>query len=276
MRKLKVLALAAALSLSMASTAFAGSWKQDDKGWWYQEDDGSYPTNTWKEIKGKYYYFGADGYMLSNGVAPDGQRVGADGALIKTQNRSHITYSADSVTKDLMISDWIFGNDYTTYHLYEITNNSALTIDISINEVGKNHVGSTVSADSLSECDIPAGTTFFMYSICSDSPDVAEFDSTVKVTQTKYWQPVFQNISTNVIKKSKKTIVAATNNGSVKIDFPEAIAVFYKNGEPIDLYRVYMGASASLQAGESYTAEMYSTSGTYDDVKVHITGRADK
>lgn len=276
MRKLKVLVLAAALSLSMASTAFADSWKQSDGKWWYQEDGGSYPSNTWKEIKGKYYYFDADGYMLSNTVAPDGQRVGADGALIKTQNRSNITYSADSVTKDLMISDWIFGNDYTTYHLYEITNNSALTIDISINEVGKNHVGSTVSADSLSECDIPAGTTFFMYSICSDSPDVAEFDSTVKVTQTKYWQPVFQNISTNVIKKSKKAIVAATNNGSVKIDFPEAIAVFYKNGEPIDLYRVYMGASASLQAGESYTAEMYSTSGTYDDVKVHITGRADK
>ena len=276
MRKLKVLVLAAALSLSMASTAFADSWKQSDGKWWYQEDGGSYPSNTWKEIKGKYYYFDADGYMLSNTVAPDGQRVGADGALIKAQNRAHITYSADSVTKDLMISDWIFGNDYTTYHLYEITNNSALTIDISINEVGKNHVGSTVSADSLSECDIPAGTTFFMYSICSDSPDVAEFDSTVKVTQTKYWQPVFQNISTNVIKKSKKAIVAATNNGSVKIDFPEAIAVFYKNGEPIDLYRVYMGASASLQAGESYTAEMYSTSGTYDDVKVHITGRADK
>ena len=126
MRKLKILALAAVLSLSIASTAFASSWKQDSGKWWYQEDDGSYPSNTWKEIKGKYYYFGADGYMLSNTVAPDGQRVGADGALIKTQNRSNITYSADSVTKDLTISDWILGNDFSTYHLYEITNNLSL------------------------------------------------------------------------------------------------------------------------------------------------------
>lgn len=275
MRKLKILALAAVLSLSIASTAFASSWKQDSGKWWYQEDDGSYPSNTWKEIKGKYYYFGADGYMLSNTVAPDGQRVGADGALIKTQNRSNITYSADSVTKDLTISDWIFGNDFNTYHLYEITNNSALTIDISINETGKNHVGSVVKANTLVEHDIPSGSTFFLYSSCYDTPDVAEFDSTIKVSQETFYQPVLQNISTELTKKSKKVIVKATNNGAVAIDFPEATAVFYKNGEPIDIDRQYLGTSITLQSGESYTTEMY-TDGAYDEVKVHVVGRADK
>ena len=275
MRKLKVLVLAATLSLSMASTAFADSWKQSDGKWWYQEDGGSYPSNTWKEIKGKYYYFDADGYMLSNTVAPDGQRVGADGALIKTQNRSNITYSADSVTKDLTISDWIFGNDFNTYHLYEITNNSALTIDISINETGKNHVGSVVKANTLVEHDIPSGSTFFLYSSCYDTPDVAEFDSTIKVSQETFYQPVLQNISTELTKKSKKVIVKATNNGAVAIDFPEATAVFYKNGEPIDIDRQYLGTSITLQSGESYTTEMY-TDGAYDEVKVHVVGRADK
>ena len=275
MRKLKILALAAVLSLSIASTAFASSWKQDSGKWWYQEDDGSYPSNTWKEIKGKYYYFGADGYMLSNTVAPDGQRVGADGALIKTQNRSNITYSEDSVTRDLTILDWILGNDFSTYHLYEITNNSALTIDITINETGKNHVGSVVKANTLKEYDIPAGATFFMHSTFSDAPDVAEFDSTIKVEKDIYCQPVFQNISTELTKKSKKVIVKATNNGAVAIDFPEATAVFYKNGEPIDIDRQYLGTSITLQSGESYTTEMY-TDGAYDEVKVHVVGRADK
>lgn len=79
MRKLKALALATALSLSMASTAFAGSWKQDIKGSWYQEDDGTYPTNTWKEVSGKWYYFKADGYTLISAAAPDGKIVGSDG-----------------------------------------------------------------------------------------------------------------------------------------------------------------------------------------------------
>lgn len=54
------------LVLGMSFTSLAAEWIQDTKGWWYQEEDGSYPSNTWKEIEGKQYYFGSDGYMLSN------------------------------------------------------------------------------------------------------------------------------------------------------------------------------------------------------------------
>ena len=63
-------------------TSFAGEWKQDASGWWYQNDDGSYPTNTWKEINGKQYYFDNNGYILTNTSTPDGQKVDASGALI--------------------------------------------------------------------------------------------------------------------------------------------------------------------------------------------------
>ena len=42
------------------------SWKQDNIGWWYQNADGSYPTNTWKEISGAWYYFEGNGYMAAN------------------------------------------------------------------------------------------------------------------------------------------------------------------------------------------------------------------
>lgn len=41
-------------------------WVQDDKGWWYRYKDGSYPKSCWKTIKGKDYYFKADGYMASD------------------------------------------------------------------------------------------------------------------------------------------------------------------------------------------------------------------
>ena len=32
----------------------AGTWKQDDIGWWYCEDNGTYPVNTWKWIDGNH------------------------------------------------------------------------------------------------------------------------------------------------------------------------------------------------------------------------------
>lgn len=72
------------LVLGMSFTSLAGQWVQDTNGWWYQEYDGSYPSNTWKEIEGKQYYFGSDGYMLSNTTTPDGYKVGADGSNPQT------------------------------------------------------------------------------------------------------------------------------------------------------------------------------------------------
>lgn len=48
---------------AMCITAFAGQWKQDNIGWWYQNDDGSYAANVIKQINGPWYYFDNTGYM---------------------------------------------------------------------------------------------------------------------------------------------------------------------------------------------------------------------
>lgn len=42
-------------------------WRYNEQvdGWWYQNLDGSYPENTWKYIDGHWYYFGANGWMLT-------------------------------------------------------------------------------------------------------------------------------------------------------------------------------------------------------------------
>ena len=38
-------------------------WKSNGKGWWYQKEDGTWPTNCWYQIDGKKYYFDGSGYM---------------------------------------------------------------------------------------------------------------------------------------------------------------------------------------------------------------------
>ena len=43
----------------------AASWKQNKTGWWWQEDNGSYPMSQWKVINGKWYAFDERGYMRS-------------------------------------------------------------------------------------------------------------------------------------------------------------------------------------------------------------------
>lgn len=77
---------AAAMTLAMSMTAFAGQWVSDANGWWWQNDDGGYPANAWQWIDGNQdgtaecYYFDARGYCLQNTTTPDGYTVNADGA----------------------------------------------------------------------------------------------------------------------------------------------------------------------------------------------------
>lgn len=41
-------------------------WHSNSKGWWYQNSDGSYPTNKWQKINKKWYFFNEEGYCLTN------------------------------------------------------------------------------------------------------------------------------------------------------------------------------------------------------------------
>lgn len=41
----------------------AGSWIQNDTGWWYQNQDGSYPSSGWQLINDMWYAFDETGYM---------------------------------------------------------------------------------------------------------------------------------------------------------------------------------------------------------------------
>lgn len=97
----KVLTLATLLSTFYPLTSFAGEWKSDNNGWWYQNDDGSYPKNTWQWIDGnkdgisESYYFNENGYLLTN-TTKDGYTVNGDGAwtvngVVQTQGQQVTT-----------------------------------------------------------------------------------------------------------------------------------------------------------------------------------------
>ncbi|WP_270269283.1 hypothetical protein [Enterocloster clostridioformis] len=90
-KRIVMAALAVTLTLSMSVPAFAGQWQQNTTGWWYQNDDGGYPSNSWQWIDGKCYYFDGNGYMLANTTTPDGYNVDVSGAwtvdgVVQTQS----------------------------------------------------------------------------------------------------------------------------------------------------------------------------------------------
>ncbi len=86
MKRFRLLIITTLLVLSTSFSAFAGSWEEDSKGWWYKNDDGSYPRSTWFTFAttGKQYYFNNEGYLLVNTTTPDGYKVGSDGAYLES------------------------------------------------------------------------------------------------------------------------------------------------------------------------------------------------
>ena len=76
-----VSAVAVSAFLALPVMAADAQWKRNDKGWWYEEANGAYPTNQWKLINNKWYYFDNIGYMLENRWVGN-YYVGADGAML--------------------------------------------------------------------------------------------------------------------------------------------------------------------------------------------------
>lgn len=100
--------LAVAMTMGSAMTSFAG-WQSDANGWWWQNEDGSYPSNTWQWIDGngdgvaECYYFDGNGYMLANTTTPDGYQVNVDGAwvvngAVQTQNNRNGTQTVTNTS----------------------------------------------------------------------------------------------------------------------------------------------------------------------------------
>lgn len=97
MKRKNVITAAAGLALAaaMSMTAQAGElgWVHDGKGWWYGTDEAGtkWYNDGWHWLDGngdgisECYYFGADGYILTDTIVPDGfgLTVDGDGAWIQ-------------------------------------------------------------------------------------------------------------------------------------------------------------------------------------------------
>ena len=54
------------------------TWKCNSTGWWFEDTSSWYAYSTWQKINGSWYYFGSDGYMVTNRYI-DGWWIGTDG-----------------------------------------------------------------------------------------------------------------------------------------------------------------------------------------------------
>lgn len=84
MKKIKSLIAALAISALATVPAFAGQWEQDQNGFRYKNDDGTYKTGWHQDVDGKWYYLdNTTNCMLTNTITPDGYFVDENGIWIE-------------------------------------------------------------------------------------------------------------------------------------------------------------------------------------------------
>lgn len=71
-KRLSILFFTILLIISMPLISMAAGWKQDQYGWWWEENDGSYPVSTWRFINYHWYYFNQVGYMETGWILDNG------------------------------------------------------------------------------------------------------------------------------------------------------------------------------------------------------------
>ena len=109
MKRVAALVLAASMVLGSAFTSMAASWQQNATGWWWQNDDGTWPANEWRWLDGnndgvaECYYFDSNGYMAANTTTPDGYQVNADGAwVVNGAVQTQTTQPAQTTNTDVI------------------------------------------------------------------------------------------------------------------------------------------------------------------------------
>ena len=62
----------------------SGQWKQNSNGWWYEYNNGEYPTDTWENIDNQWYHFNSSGYMQTGWVKSNGYwyYLNSDGTMM--------------------------------------------------------------------------------------------------------------------------------------------------------------------------------------------------
>ena len=59
-----------AATILSATPAYAGQWMQDGNGWWWQNDNGSYPAFTWAWCDGNHDGIGEITSLMKMDICP--------------------------------------------------------------------------------------------------------------------------------------------------------------------------------------------------------------
>lgn len=166
MRRICLFLATITISIFSCITSFAGQWQSDVQGWWYVNDNGTYPNTGWNWIDGKCYYFSPDGYCLQNTQTPDGYMVDENGAwvidgVVQTQNHPQVldTCTIGNLTLSTPNGFWLYEQTDAIFCLFASYDQqraiavycSDIGVDPRTNNYSEEYINSVIDAAMIDE-----------------------------------------------------------------------------------------------------------------------------
>jgi hypothetical protein len=102
-------------------TSYAGQWifnGPESWKWWWQEDNDTYPANSWKEIDGKWYHFDSNGYLEVGWKQFPGIVLGDTGNIYNDDDAWYHFGESGAMTTSGKWEDGLIWEEQGTLYLY--------------------------------------------------------------------------------------------------------------------------------------------------------------
>ena len=279
MKKLAVMALAAALSVGTVMTASA-AWIQEGSNWRYQNDNGTYQAGTWfRDVDGRWYHFD------NNGLMQKGWFLDADGkwyflayngvmqvGLLKVDNQVYYM----NPSGDLFLGDMAINGTTYNFGLYGTTN-------------GQPFVPSTATYGGNGNQSLPSGGSGGSTKKDYNSPaveeaikDVANTAESIKddyttVEDVKVVDKGNNKVSVNVVAAEKLDLEDENQRADLASAIQDAFDTVMTHVDDNKAVVVYNGRNITLSGDKDISIYLTQTNlvnnkGNSVDVKVNIDG----
>lgn len=174
--KRMLIAFVLTMLVAFPMISYAGQWQEDEIGWRYQNDDGTYKVGWYQDMDSNWYYFDTQTtYMLSSTTTPDGYVVAVDGKWTEGEtntmtlnektydNKTDLTVTAyDSAPSG--IKQIGYSVPVTVYYNNEYDfpwNRKATVNKVEVSKDGALYINYTLKAEGYRDClDVISEYTF--------------------------------------------------------------------------------------------------------------------
>lgn len=130
-----------------------------------------------------------------------------------------------------------------------------------------------VGAKDASLDALGSGCTSMMYEAFETDAKIDHYDTSLKTSESKYYESVIQDLSYVQNDIDKGAIFQVTNNGEDPAEFVEGHALFFSNGELIWYESTYFTDDDSeIKPGETISKQFTSYE-NFDEIQFYLTGR---